>query len=214
MKTNWTLMAKIFAGEANEKEIQEFENNQMTDMLKKNWDSVKQGDDKLQVDTDLAWGNLHNRLEREQLIPEKQSTTRVRTMIPQAIRIAAAVILLVGLSTVAYMLFIPGGNAVQMTAQTLEDQKFGLSLPDGSTVDLNADSEIKYKLQRSGIRMVTLEGEAFFDVIPDPHRPFIIKAGKGVVEVTGTSFSVRNDPGKDKIEVFVKKFNSFLSKIK
>ncbi|MFC2098126.1 FecR family protein [Bacteroidota bacterium] len=208
-------MAKIFAGEANEEELLEFEkwsqlneeNKQMTDMLKKNWDSVKPGDDKIQVDTDKAWMNLHSRLEKEQLIPGEQSNTGIRTMIPMVMRLAAAVILLVGLSTIAYMLVTPAGKAVKMTARTLEEQKFGLTLPDGSIVDLNADSQIKYKLQRSGIRMVTLDGEAYFDVNPDPYRPFIINAGNAIIEVTGTSFSVRTEPGKERIEVFVESGN-------
>ena len=205
MKTNWTLMAKIFAGEANQQELQDFENNKMTDMLRKNWNSVKKSEDKLQVDTDKAWAKLNNRLEQDQLIHEKQYA--VRTMIPAALRIAAAVILLIGFSTLAYMLFTPTRQAVQMTARTLEDQKFGLTLPDGSTVDMNSNSRIKYKLQRSGIRMLTLEGEAFFEVNPDPNRPFIINAGDATIEVTGTSFSVRNDPGSERIEVFVESGN-------
>lgn len=198
-------MAKIFAGEANQQELQDFENNKMTDMLRKNWNSVKKSEDKLQVDTDKAWAKLNNRLEQDQLIHEKQYA--VRTMIPAALRIAAAVILLIGFSTLAYMLFTPTRQAVQMTARTLEDQKFGLTLPDGSTVDMNSNSRIKYKLQRSGIRMLTLEGEAFFEVNPDPNRPFIINAGDATIEVTGTSFSVRNDPGSERIEVFVESGN-------
>ena len=207
MKTNWTLMAKIFAGEANQQELQNFENNKMTDMLRKNWDSIKKSEDKLQVDTDKAWSKLHNRLEQEQLIHEKQDAPKVRTMIPAALRIAAAVILLIGFSTLAYMLLTPTRQAVQMTARTIEEQKFGLTLPDGSIVDMNANSRIKYKLQRSGIRMLTLEGEAFFDVNPDPNRPFIINAGDATIEVTGTSFSVRKDPGNERIEVFVESGN-------
>ncbi len=199
-------MAKIFAGEANEKEIQEFENNQMTDMLKKKWDSVKQEDDKIRVDVDGAWNTLQNRLKREQLIP-KQKSTGIRFMISPAMHIAAAVILLLTLGTIFYMIITPSERGIKMTAKTLEEQKFGFTLPDGSTVDLNANSQVSYKLKRSGIRMITLEGEAFFDVIHNPDNPFIIKAGKGMVQVTGTSFSVRSDSDKDKIEVYVESGN-------
>src|SRR5690606_15944214 len=44
-------------------------------------------------------------------------------------------------------------------------------------------------------------GEAFFDVAEDPHRPFVVDAGKKRVVAVGTKFSVRRDG--DSIEVIV-----------
>jgi len=208
-------MAKVFAGEANAEEMHDFENRsqrneenkQLTDMLKKKWDSVKAEDNKIRVDVDKVWMNLRNRFEREGLIPGENALTGLRFMLPPVLRVAATVILLVGLGTISYLLFVPAERNVQMTARTLELQEFGINLPDGSRVDLNADSKLEYKLQRSGIRMVKLEGEAFFDVVYDEYRPFIIKAGKGVVQVTGTSFSIRTIPGVNRIEVYLESGN-------
>jgi ferric-dicitrate binding protein FerR (iron transport regulator) len=94
-----------------------------------------------------------------------------------------------------------------MTANAIQEQKFGISLPDGSSVDLNTGSEIKYRLLPSGIRMVNLRGEAFFNVLQDAEHPFVIEAGQGSVRVTGTSFSVRNVPGKFRVEVYVESGN-------
>lgn len=215
MKVDWKLIAKVFAGEANAEEMHDFENwsqrneknKQLTDMLKKNWDSVKAEDNKILVDVDKVWMNLRNRFEREGLIPGENTLPGLRFMLSPVLRVAAAVILLVGLGTLSYLLFVPAERNVQMTARTLELQEFGINLPDGSRVDLNAGSKLEYKLQRSGIRMVTLDGEAFFDVVYNEYRPFIIKAGKGVVQVTGTSFSVRTIPGVDRIEVYVESGN-------
>lgn len=208
-------MAKVFAGEANSEEMHDFENwsqrkgknKQLTDMLKKNWDSMKTKDNKIRVDVDKAWMNLRNRFEREQLIPGENTLPGLRFMLPPVLRVAAAVILLMGLGTLFYLLFVPAERNIQMTARTLELQEFGINLPDGSRVDLNAGSKLEYKLQRSGIRMITLDGEAFFNVVYNEYRPFIIKAGKGVVQVTGTSFSVRTIPGVDRIEVYVESGN-------
>ncbi len=206
-------MAKVLAGEANEEELHAFlkwsqqnnENNQLYDMLKKNWDSLTQEDKRIEVDVDRAWMDLRNRLEREQLVPGTTSLPGIRLM--PVIRVAAAVVLLVALGTISYFLLRPAEQNVRMTARTLEQQTFGLNLPDGSRVDLNADSKITYRLQRSGIRRVTLEGEAFFDVRHNEYSPFIIRAGNGVVRVTGTSFSVRTLPGSDRIEVYVESGN-------
>jgi ferric-dicitrate binding protein FerR (iron transport regulator) len=215
MKTNWTLIAKVLEEEPNERELHDFEswyqqsheNKQLYDMLKENWDSAKQEDENIRVDVDKAWMDLHNRLEREQLIPRDNRQPVARSMIRPVMRAAAAVLLLVALGTVSYFVFLSEGKSVQMTASTQNQQKFGLNLPDGSRVDLNAGSKLTYKLQRSGTRMVKLEGEAWFDVSPDESSPFVIRAGNGTVRVTGTSFTVRTVPGTKKIEVYVESGN-------
>ncbi|MBL8560274.1 MAG: FecR domain-containing protein [Hyphomonadaceae bacterium] len=63
--------------------------------------------------------------------------------------------------------------------------------PDGSTVELNAKSVVRYRF-RAQERLVTVdEGEAFFDVAPDPKRPFLVRTPLGTLRVVGTSFSVR-----------------------
>ena len=119
------------------------------------------------------------------------------------IRVAAAVILLVGLTILSYLILTPDSGSVRLAASTTDNQKFGIVLPDGSEVDLNAHSKFEYRLEDSGIRSVKLTGEAWFNVSSDPDHPFIVEAGNGVVKVTGTSFCVRTDPDKDRIEVYV-----------
>jgi len=87
-------------------------------------------------------------------------------------------------------------------------------LPDGSTVWLNAGSKLDYtRIGTSGNREVQLTGEAFFDVVKNPARPFIIHTSKIDVKVLGTRFNVKAYP-EDKtvetslvqgsVEVFVK----------
>lgn len=61
--------------------------------------------------------------------------------------------------------------------------------PDGSSVKLNAESEIKYKpLWWFVSREVTLKGEACFEVKSGSR--FAVKSGKNQVKVLGTSFNV------------------------
>ncbi len=67
-----------------------------------------------------------------------------------------------------------------------------LMLPDGSGVWLNAGSKLNYKKTFDDkIREVELTGEAFFDVVKDPERPFIIHTSKMDVKVLGTQFNVK-----------------------
>ncbi len=211
MRTNWTLMAKVLSGEADQTEIltlnewslQNKKNKQLIDMLRKNWESIEPEQGKIRVDTDLAWMNLRSRLENDGLLSDRVDGPGRKIGLPQMMRVAAAVVLLVGLSIISYLILAPGSSTVRLSASTTDIQEFGILLPDGSEVDLNAFSKFEYRLTTSGIRYVKLTGEAWFSVSSDPVHPFIVEAGSGVIKVTGTSFSVRTNPHKDRIEVYV-----------
>lgn len=75
--------------------------------------------------------------------------------------------------------------------------EYSIVLSDGTKVKLNADSHLDFPVQFTNIREVTLQGEAFFDVIHEPQRPFIVKANDHVVYVLGTTFNVTAYPGED-----------------
>ncbi|MFJ4348979.1 FecR family protein [Pseudomonas sp. NPDC089401] len=63
-------------------------------------------------------------------------------------------------------------------------------LSDGSSVELNLNTELSY-FNFKDQRKVTLEqGEAFFKVSHDSSHPFIVHAGHGQTRVTGTQFNV------------------------
>jgi len=65
-----------------------------------------------------------------------------------------------------------------------------VQLSDGSTVELNLNSELTY-LNYKDRRQVTLKrGEAFFKVQHDSAHPFIVQAAHGQTRVTGTQFNV------------------------
>lgn len=79
--------------------------------------------------------------------------------------------------------------------------KFGskskIVLPDGSEVWLNAGSKLTYDEQfGKTIREVKLTGEAFFDVVKNASKPFIIHASNVDIKVLGTQFNVKSYPGE------------------
>ena len=80
-------------------------------------------------------------------------------------------------------------------------------LPDGSRVWLNAHSRLHYQglstLAGAGTRAVQLTGEAYFEVVPDPARPFLVSTATARVRVTGTAFNVRAYAAEDSVEVSV-----------
>lgn len=68
-----------------------------------------------------------------------------------------------------------------------------LNLPDGSRVTLAPQSAIALAFARGERRVRLLEGEAFFEVTPDPARPFRVDAAAIEASVLGTSFDVGMD---------------------
>ncbi|MBT4055267.1 MAG: DUF4974 domain-containing protein [Candidatus Marinimicrobia bacterium] len=82
-----------------------------------------------------------------------------------------------------------------LTTETLVTQTTDfrtLQLPDGSTITLNAGSQIKYKKDfNTDHRSLTMTGEVYFNV-KNGNTPFVIQTNQGQVTVLGTSFNVRS----------------------
>ena len=75
------------------------------------------------------------------------------------------------------------------------------SLADGTSVWLNAGSKLYYASDFSGAtREVRLEGEAFFDVVKQANRPFIVHASGIDIKVLGTAFNVKSYPEDKNVE--------------
>jgi len=86
---------------------------------------------------------------------------------------------------------LASGNFVS----TKNGSKSKLQLPDGTQVWLNSGSNISYDNDFGGAtRQVRLTGEAFFDVVKDNARPFIIHTATVDIKVLGTAFNVRSYP--------------------
>lgn len=77
------------------------------------------------------------------------------------------------------------------TLTTPRGGKFRVMLPDGSAVWLNAASSLTYPTAfAAGSRVVELRGQGYFEIAPDPARPFKVKVKDMEVEVLGTSFDI------------------------
>ncbi|HCY40771.1 MAG TPA: hypothetical protein DHV48_05365 [Prolixibacteraceae bacterium] len=75
-------------------------------------------------------------------------------------------------------------------------------LPDGSKVWLNAESTIKFQVPfQENSRNIDIVGEAFFDVVKNPDRPFFVQSGNVKVKVLGTRFNYKAFADDENIEV-------------
>lgn len=80
----------------------------------------------------------------------------------------------------------------QQEVKTPKGSRTKIQLPDGSDVWLNAGSELKYNKDfEKGQREVYLSGEAFFDVVKNVTKPFVIHTSSMDVKVLGTQFNVK-----------------------
>lgn len=85
-------------------------------------------------------------------------------------------------------------------------QRLSVLLLDGTRIVLAPETRLRVSNdfgRRS--RDVHLTGTGYFDVAPDPERPFTVHAQGAVARVLGTGFVVRAYPGDSAVEVVVKK---------
>ena len=134
------------------------------------------------VNTDNALSKVDNRIFRSQL----------KALFIWGQRVAA--ILFIPL-LVAYLLqvLIPEKQDIRMwEVRTNPGMTTSLTLPDGTKVNLNSESSLVYPESFEGeFRSVRLEGEAFFEVVKNPEKRFVVTTPYNAsVEVLGTSFNM------------------------
>ncbi|HEX9293611.1 MAG TPA: FecR domain-containing protein [Gemmatimonadales bacterium] len=96
-----------------------------------------------------------------------------------------------------------GGEPLREIA-TRRGQRASLRLADGTLVDLGVASVIRYaSTYGRKQRDVYLEGEAYFEVAPDPRKPFTVYAANAITRDRGTKFGVRAYPGASQVDVVV-----------
>lgn len=81
--------------------------------------------------------------------------------------------------------------AISQTFSTPDGARSNFELPDGSMVWLNAGSQLTFSTFGTKERKVSLQGEAYFKVVHDEARPFLVSTSYGTVKDLGTSFNVK-----------------------
>ena len=199
----WILIGKKLNGEASAEELQELEellqqgvaDQYPLDMLEQVWKNEHQTktNDKLEAkwlafedQLDIAEQNEAEETAAVQQVASKQKRARIFRFI--SVGIAAC--LVIG------FFWMRGDRAISTgKANEINAPKYGISkvqLPDGTKVWLNGSSKLTYGADYgSEFRKVYLTGEAFFDVVKDAKRPFIVTTPTISIKVLGTAFNVR-----------------------
>lgn len=159
------------------------------------------------------WDKIQMQTEEKPMVEKIEKTTILRTVWHNNTMrwgIAASIALLLGIGL--YFLvqyYAPNQALVSYSSDeivTLNTSKKiqNIRLEDGSKVRLYPQSKLVYPSQFTAEkREVRLEGEAFFEVSHQPHKPFFVIANEVVTKVLGTSFYIKANKNT-KVEVAVK----------
>jgi len=121
----------------------------------------------------------------------QQNTLRKRRLVIYSV--AASIVALLTLSIFQLFLKNDTRHSVYQEAYTPYGVRSKIVLADGTIVQMNSGSTLKYPLTFEGAtREVVLEGEAYFEVAKNTEIPFIVNAGNLQIKVLGTKFNVRN----------------------
>lgn len=130
------------------------------------------------ADVDLGWQQFSKKLNKHKKKKE----------IPVWLKTAASLLILGGALMLMLKLISRTGD---LLVQTAFNERKQVELPDGSLVWLNKHTSIHFPKTFTGeTRTVQLNGEAFFEVVENPKKPFVITAAHAVTKVLGTSFNL------------------------
>jgi ferric-dicitrate binding protein FerR (iron transport regulator) len=149
-----------------------------------------------EIDEQAAWRRFRQRAATREKKPHL-----VRQMSDGFLRFraAAGIILVLGALTIAYLVWDNTSSGPVVFASGTASRAD--TLPDGSVVTLNKNSEITYATRlRGNERKIGLKGEAFFQVTPDKQKPFVVTVNDMTITVVGTAFNVKStDEGTEVI---------------
>jgi len=125
--------------------------------------------------------------------PARDAALRYRGKPPRRLFIystAASLLLVLGLTA-----FMPNGwLGIPHTYIAEKGGRQTVALADGSSIELNTESEVRVHFNRWRRNVDMIKGEAFFTVVHDAERPFEVRAGNGRIRDIGTAFEVYVKP--------------------
>lgn len=211
-QTDYDKIERYNKGEASdsEKEYVEYlfrtgeKNLHLRQSLEKYWDDMIRDPAPSAVNILPLLDRIHHSIRKNEMLIRRKPLQRIVRIYMKAAAILILPLLVTGGLAIFYQV-----NCLRM----LTDQRsvssiyaplgsrVSFNLPDGTTGMLNSGSHLSYSLPFSSNRQIKLDGEAWFEVIPDKKHPFEILAGSSTLEVLGTSFNVSAYPSEDYIEV-------------
>lgn len=199
---DFEIIAKYLSGEMSSEEVSQFEkqietfpdNKILIEEMKKQWEQIGNYQSKKEVDANKGWQTLFNRLDTEDLIPESKFIER--QLAPVWVKWAASIIVVMTIASISFYSVFKNSPSLISLQTGGEASTLIQTLNDGSVVYLSNNTTFSYPEKFSSTeRKVNLSGEAYFDITPNPKKPFRIETKDVIVEVLGTAFNVKSENG-------------------
>lgn len=214
----WFLIARVLNGEASALEQEELHKHlqqdellqQQYDLLSRVWkekhDNIKDEDN---INASVTISRIISRAASETEDIEMPARRKRRWNRRKSLIAAGVSIIIIVAAAGMFSRSNPTSAPEEQEPEPIVTQKGSRSrtlLADGTTVWLNAGSKLTYESDFNGAtREVRLEGEAFFDVVKQPQRPFIVHASGIDIKVLGTTFNVKSYPDDKNVETILYK---------
>jgi len=200
------LITRVLTGEASEEErnallewIDDSKSNQNLFFEMKDIWEVSHASTNGRFNSDISWKRFKKQIESKE---QEEENERRRQKFRSFLKMASIVIISISLSWLTFSLtttkkLLSAKNEVI----TPIGSKTQIVLPDGTKVWLNSGSKLTYNSDYNGqSRDVLLSGEAFFEVVKNPIKPFVVKTGKIDIKAYGTAFNVKSYPSDRFVE--------------
>lgn len=145
---------------------------------------------------DRAWMIAGTIPQDPEMLGEPEPVAVRRSPWRRHLAMAASLLLVVAVSWGVYQMGVPGfGGAKDQHFRTGVGQTTTVTLPEGSIVTLDSETEMRLHESPRERRVDLVGGRAFFRVAADPSRPFVVNAGGKSVRAIGTAFEVSFEHG-------------------
>lgn len=171
---------------------------ELKNAIQKHWDEFSTADDGSEKDLSLVLNNL------KELIEFGKPAVSFRNKL-RHFYLRAAAILLLPLALYSLYSTFKVSPALEQTASieifSPRGARTHFLLPDGTQGWLNSGSSLSYASNFDKKRNVSLTGEAWFEVVHNEQKPFIVSTPNLDIRVLGTKFNVAAFPEESVTEV-------------
>jgi transmembrane sensor len=203
IKDSWV---SFLSGETEEIPEQDVTNLDEFREIEKTWDLTGTAYSYRMADPEKAWTRLSEKMSEPRVVPvQRFSYLRYAAIFVALFTVGSILFLLLrNPDKIQEKLTLASSSTKIIRTNSTPSGLTTVTLPDGTTVTLNAGTELKYPEKFTAKeRIVRLSGEAYFDVVHDAAHPFVVETGNLRVEDLGTSFNISAYPGQGHVEVNV-----------
>lgn len=191
-------ISKILSDENSSSSRKIMDDPKVVEEMRKQWNNAPTSAD--DTERDVIWSKIADRIRKntEKYVPLK------KYRFARVYGIVATFLVIISIGTIGALFLNKEKTGIQYVVHSGNQQIETIILADGTTVQLGAGSMLTYPEHfTEQQRIVSLEGQAFFEVTENKEKPFIVAMDNVSVSVLGTSFEIFNDRKNNNFETIL-----------